>query len=374
MRRFLCVCLVALLSGCSSSAEAPSEGVAPAATPPAIDEPAPPPDTRCADERAVVAGALAGLRTSPVLALAVANDTCATQTTVLAEGTPPSADALYRVGSVTKTYVSATVLTLEREGKLALSDAVAKYVDGFPELESVTIEQLLKHTSGLFNFTEDPDFKTLRRTKRSPRAVVEKALATAPYFEPGKGWHYSNTNFTLLGMIIEKASGQKVSAAIRARVLAPAKLARTFFDGEETLPEKLVPGFDAATRDVTNAEDPSEPWAAGAMVASVGDVATYHHALFGGGLLDATSQAELVAAPAPVDRTHVRYGLGVFLLDDKETRGLGPALAHGGDIEGFHTESIHFVKHRTTISAVVTEDGVDPTEAVLAAARALFAE
>ncbi len=369
--------LLASTAACSSSseaapAEAPALPTEPTASP--VDAPSPSQDERCAVEKALVEKILRGLRESPVLSLAVSTDTCRTQVSVVADGAPPPGDALYRVGSVTKTFVSATMLVLEREGKLSLSDKVSKYVEGLPVLESITLEQLLKHTSGLFNFTEDPDFVTLRTMKRSPREIVETALMTPPYFEPGMGWHYSNTNFTLLGMVIEKATGQKVSAAIRTRVLGPAKLTRTFFDGEETLPEPLVPGFSTRSRDVTHVEDLSEPWAAGAMVASIGDVASYHHALFGGGLLDAASQAKLVANPAPVNGSRVRYGLGVFILDKKETLGLGPALGHGGDIDGFHTESLHFLDHRTTISAVANQDGVDPTKVVIAVAKALFAK
>ncbi len=174
-------------------------------------------------------------------------------------------------------------------------------------------------------------------------------------------------------MVIEKASGQKVSAAIRTRVLEPAKLTRTFFDGEEAFPEALVPGFDTKRRDVTFSEHPSEPWAAGAMVASIGDVSRWHQALFGGGFLDPTSQAKLGANPARTDDASMKYGLAVFTLDDKRTGGFGAGLSHGGSIEGFHTESIYYVAHKTTISAVVNQDGVDPGAVVLAVARALFA-
>lgn len=332
------------------------------------------PNAACVAQDETVGTVLSGLRTSPVLAVAVTNAACGTRTVVVADGVAPANDALYRVGSVTKTYVAATVLGLEREGKLSLSDVVSKYVDGFPALGTITIAQLANHTSGLFNFTEDPNFGALRKQKRSPREIVEVALSKPPYFAPGQGFHYSNTNYTLLGMIVEKASGQKVSAAIRTRVLEPLSLARTFFDGEETLPEPLVPGFDTLRRDVTQSEDPSEPWAAGAMVASISDVSRFHHALFGGGFLDATSQQELTASPAPTGGASTSYGIAVFIVGPARTRGLGPTLGHGGAIEGFHTESIHFVDHKTTVSAVVNQDGANPSLAVLDVAQALFAK
>lgn len=373
----LALTLAVLPIGCSEAPDPTQAQTADAGQP---SGPAPTPDAAvspsaaCVGQDETVAAVLSGQRTSPVLAVAVTNPACGTRTVVAAEGAAPANDALYRVGSVTKTYVAATVLGLEREGKLSLSDAVSKYVDGFPALDTITIGQLANHTSGLFNFTEDPDFGALRKQKRSPRAIVEVALSKPPYFEPGQGFHYSNTNYTLLGMVIEKASGQKVSAAIRTRVLEPLSLARTFFDGEETLPEPLVPGFDTRKRDVTSAEDPSEPWAAGAMVASPSDVSRFHHALFGGSFLDATSQQKLTASPVPTGGASTSYGIAVFIVGPARTRGLGPTLGHGGDIEGFHTESIHFVDHKTTVSAVVNQDGANPSLAVLDVAQALFAK
>jgi D-alanyl-D-alanine carboxypeptidase len=244
-------------------------------------------------------------------------------------------------------------------------------VEGFPVLERVTLDQLLHHTSGLFNFTEDPAFASLRKTERTPRQIVEAALAKPAYFEPGKGFHYSNTNYTLLGMVVEKASGEKLSAALRSRTHGKLGLTRTFLDGEETLPEPLVTGFDTKGRDVTQAEHPSEPWAAGSMVASVGDVSRYHFALFGGGLLAPAAQEALTKDAVATGMFGTSYGAAAFMTNG--TVDLGPTVGHGGDIEGFHTDSLYFTSHRTAISAVVNADGADPSAVVMAVAKALLA-
>lgn len=357
----------AACSSAVSGTEAPSDAAAPPTT---STDSGPQDDAFCAARDTTLAALVAELRKSPVLAVAVTDARCKTRVTIAAEGDAPAKEALFRVGSVTKTYVAATVLTLAQEGKLSLTDPVSKYVDGFPVLERVTLDQLLHHTSGLFNFTEDPAFASLRKVERTPRQIVEAALAKPAYFEPGKGFHYSNTNYTLLGMVVEKASGEKLSSALRSRTHGKLGLTRTFLDGEEPLPEPLVPGFDTKGRDVTQAEHPSEPWAAGAMVASVGDVSRYHFALFGGGLLAPGAQDALTKDAVATGMFGTSYGAAAFMTSG--TVDLGPAVGHGGDIEGFHTESLYFTAKRTAITAVVNADGADPGAAVMEVAKALL--
>jgi D-alanyl-D-alanine carboxypeptidase len=363
--------LGALAFAACSSAVSGTDPTTDASTPPPAADSAPPEDAFCTARDATLASLAADLRKSPVLAVAVTDARCKTRVAIAAEGDAPAKEALFRVGSVTKTYVAATVLTLAQEGKLALTDPVSKYVEGFPVLERVTLDQLLHHTSGLFNFTEDPAFASLRKTERTPRQIVEAALAKPAYFEPGKGFHYSNTNYTLLGMVVEKASGEKLSAALRSRTHGKLGLTRTFLDGEETLPEPLVTGFDTKGRDVTQAEHPSEPWAAGSMVASVGDVSRYHFALFGGGLLAPAAQEALTKDAVATGMFGTSYGAAAFMTNG--TVDLGPTVGHGGDIEGFHTDSLYFTSHRTAISAVVNADGADPSAVVMAVAKALLA-
>lgn len=366
------ISLAALVfAACSSvvtGTETPSDGGSPPTT--STADSSPPDDAFCTARDTTLASLVASLRKSPVLAVAVTDARCKTRVAIAAEGDAPEKEALFRVGSVTKTYVAATVLTLAHEGKLSLTDPVSTYVEGFPVLERVTLDQLLHHTSGLFNFTEDPTFPSLRKTARTPRQIVEAALAKPVYFEPGKGFHYSNTNYTLLGMVIEKASGERLSAAVHSRSHGKLGLTRTFLDGEEALPEPLVPGFDTKGRDVTQAEHPSEPWAAGAMVASIGDVSRFHFALFGGGLLDPSAQEALTRDAVDTGTFGTKYGAAAFLISGSVA--LGPAIGHGGDIEGFHTESLYFTERKTSVSAVVNADGADPGAAVLAVAQALL--
>lgn len=368
-RRFAAFLALALLA-CETSTVAPSAPDAAAtAREGAGANPPPSRSEACRAQDTALAEIVATTRKSPVAVLAVTNEGCGTSVyTASASDEVPEGDALYRVGSVTKTYVAAATLLLAHEGKLALSDRVSRWVPGFPILEKVTVAQLLDHTSGIPSFTQDPDFPRLAKQERTPREIVEKALGLPVVLEPGQGFSYSNTNYTLLGMVLEAATGEPVLTVLRSRILVPLALDRTFLDGAEALPEPLVPGRDVRGRDVTFAEHPSNPWTAGAIAASAGDVSRFHQALFGGGFLPPDSQRALVASPVPIDGK-TGYGLGVFVY---EKTAFGRALGHGGDIEGFHTSSTHYVDQRTTITTIVTQDGVDPAALSTAAARALF--
>lgn len=362
---------LALATACSEPAEHGEGSTAPQPEPVAADA-GPTRSPACASQDEALAALVASTRTSPVAALAVTNEACGTSVYVASEGEPPSPEALYRVGSVTKTHVAATVLALVTEGKLALEDPVTKHLPEFPALANVTVRHLLAHTSGIFNFTQDPEFSRLKKQKRTPKEIVERALREPIASKPGDVFSYSNTNYTLLGMIVERASGTSLAKAIRARVLQPLGLRRTFLDGEEALPEPLVPGVDARGKDQTNAEDPSNPWAAGAMVASVGDVARFHQALFGGAFLPREARETLTVSPVPTGDGHRSYGLGVFVLDSYATGGHGAGLGHGGDIEGYHTESVTFGERKTTLTSLVNQDGKNPRTALFAAAKVLF--
>jgi D-alanyl-D-alanine carboxypeptidase len=277
-------------------------------------------------------------------------------------------DSLWRIGSVTKTFTSAVMLSLEAEGKLALTDPLSKWIDMVPKTDGVTVRMLLNHTSGIFNYTEDPAFAANRSKPTTPRAIVDLATAHDPYFAPGTDWHYSNTNYVLLGMIAEKAGGAKISALIRARGLAEAGLSHTFFDGEETVTGTMAKGF-TGTKDVTFVNDMSWPWAAGAMVASGEDLVNWATALYGSdAVLDATRRAQLTEKLVGPQN----YGLGAFELTSDMTGGLGPAIGHDGAIDGFHTQMFYFTEKKLALATIVNKDGASPNDVALAVLPVLF--
>jgi D-alanyl-D-alanine carboxypeptidase len=299
---------------------------------------------------------LDALRTSPHVVLAIRDEQCGAHTYVSGDRATVKPDSLFRIASVTKTYVSALVLTLAQDGELDLEDAASAYIGDFPDLDGVTIRMLLNHTSGLFDYTEDATFWSEPTRKWEPQEIVDFALTHEPYFAPGEGFHYSNTNYILLGMLGEQITGQPIGQLLRERLFEPAHLRETFLDGEEPIRGTLAPGYDADLNEVTYILDPSAPWAAGAMVASAADVALWMETLYGSDLiLDDASQA-LLRQDALAPEGVAGYGLGVMLLPPENTGGAGPALGHGGGIPGYETLGFYFPEKALTLVAIVNKD------------------
>ena len=153
--------------------------------------------------------------------------------------TPLTSSMLFGIGSVTKNFVAALILQLAEEGRLSLDDALGKYLANYANINSaITIRQLLNHTSGIFDFIKHPSIWDTIFANRLKIWTPEEILETfvlQPYFSPGTGWHYSSTNYILLGMIVKEITGSKVSAELRERFFNPLGLDSTFFDIEEPI-------------------------------------------------------------------------------------------------------------------------------------------
>jgi D-alanyl-D-alanine carboxypeptidase len=259
---------------------------------------------------------------------------------------PISATDRFRIGSMTKAYVSTVVLQLVGERRLSLDDSVEHWLPGVvPGGDAITVRQLLNHTSGLYNYTDVPFYMQMLndplKTWR-PLELVQRAVAQPPLFAPGTSWSYSNTNYILLGLIV--AAVDKVPAPLQTaspalevyrRIVAPLGLWRTSFpltDPDirgrhahgyviDPPPQWGLPAILDTTR-----FNPSWAWTAGAIVSTLDDVADFHRALFGGRLLAPDQQRDLettVAAGAGVD-----YGLGVLKLQTP----CGSAWGHDGAV------------------------------------------
>jgi D-alanyl-D-alanine carboxypeptidase len=320
----------------------------------------------CAAMDAKLQAALDGARTSRNAVLAVKNTDCGTSVYVSGDENNATKTSLWRIGSITKTFTTATVLSLVAEKKLSLDDPLDKFVPNVAE--GVTVRMLLNHTSGIFSYTDSPEFSNTATF--TPEQLVQLAADNPPYFPAGQGYEYSNTNFVLLGMIAEIAGGAPIGKLVRARAIEKAKLRATFFDGEETLGGTLARAFGDDGEDVTTALNPSGPWAAGAIVASGADLAEWTAALFGSNeILDNATRSLMTANP--VDNG--AYGLGTEILSASESAGAGPGVGHTGEVLGFQSQAFYFSEHKTTIAAVVNAEAASPDDISRAAASALFA-
>lgn len=282
----------------------------------------------------------------------------------LATGAPVPVDGQVRIASNTKVLTATVVLQLVGEGLVGLDEPVETYLPGLVHGEGIdgneiTVRQLLQHTSGIPNYTAHMDSDSFARKDVyvQQRDHVETALAHPADFPPGTSWSYSNTNYTLLGMIIEEVTKRPVAEQMTERIIEPLGLEHTYvpLPGERTLrgehPRGYHPGADGELVDLTDL-DPSWAGAAGDVVSTPSDLLEFFTALVGGELLrpqELEAMQQLVDMPEeyPGDG----YGLGLM----RTTLTCGVVLwGHGGDIEGFVTRG------------GVAEDGRGVTYAVTA--------
>ncbi|MFJ6655784.1 serine hydrolase domain-containing protein [Streptomyces sp. NPDC091377] len=304
----------------------------------------------------------------------------------LKTGAPRSADDTYRVGSITKTFVSTVILQLEAEGELSLDDTVDSWLPGLVtgnghDGRKITVRQLLNHTSGVFSYTADDAFaqefflkegffKNRFRTY-APQELVARAMEHAPDFAPGTSWNYSNTNYILAGLVIEKVTGRPYGEAVRDRIIDPLDLDDTFVPaGRPTLGErhsraysKLALTADGPSYDVT-VFNPSAAGAAGEMVSDSSDLNRFMSALLRGKLLPPEQLKKMkntVPAPGVPNAT---YGLG--LIEQKLSCGI-TVWGHGGGIHGSSTESVTTADGKHSLAFNFNGDWSGDSQAVIEA-------
>ncbi|TLS42457.1 beta-lactamase family protein [Streptomyces montanus] len=299
---------------------------------------------------------------------------------------PRSAHDRYRVGSITKTFVSTVLLQLEAEGRLSLDDKVDQWLPGVVRGNGhdgtrITLRQLLNHTSGIFNYTADEEFgRTFflkdgffkhRYDTVTPERLVRIATSHKPDFAPGTSWNYSNTNFILAGMVIEKATGHSYGDEIRRRIIQPLGLHATSVPGTNPkVPQpssraygKLAETATGPTYDVTEL-NPSLAGAAGEMISDSGDLNRFYSALLRGKLLPEAQLAEMKTTVKVDEIPDAGYGLG--LMEHKLSCGT-VVWGHGGGIHGSSSEAVTTADGRHSLSFNFNGDWSGSSEAVIEA-------
>ncbi|MFT2019381.1 serine hydrolase domain-containing protein [Streptomyces sp. 796.1] len=246
---------------------------------------------------------------------------------------PRGKDDHFRAGSINKTFVATVLLQLRAEGKVDLDATVDTYLPGVVrgnghDGRRITVRQLLNHTSGIYNYTADQEFRAdhleigfleHRYDTLTPQQLLAFALRHEPDFAPGTDWNYSNTNYVLAGLIIEKVTGSPYATEVQRRILGPLKLRDTSFPGTGSrLPRphgraysKLSTDPKAPIHDVTRL-NPSVAWASGEVVTTTADLNRFYVALLRGHLLPAAELAQMKTTVPVADGVPLRYGLGLM--------------------------------------------------------------
>jgi D-alanyl-D-alanine carboxypeptidase len=270
---------------------------------------------------------------------------------------PMKTDFYSRIGSVTKTFTVTAVLQLADQGKLGLDDPIAEFIDGVPLGDRITLRQLARMQSGLFNYSASPEFQKAMfadpRRPFTPRELLDYAFAQPNKFLPGEGFEYCNTNTILLGLVVQKVSGQPLHSYIHDHILAPLGMSDTTFPTTNAFPDPHAQGYTVQTADGKEAAatdwDPSWGWAAGAMTSTLDDMRIWAAALATGKLLTPQMQAQrLQTVGSPGMPPQDGYGLGIF--------NLGGWIGHNGSLPGYQTVVVYLPQKQTTLVILTNTD------------------
>ena len=248
-----------------------------------------------------------------------------------------TATSVYRIGSVTKQFTAAAVMQLVEKGSVRLDDSIAAYLPSLPAAwRPVTVRQLLNHTSGIPSYTAiGPAWVRRWGEEMIPDTLVALTAATPMRFAPGTKWEYDNSGYVLLGMLIERVAGRPWATDIDERFFKPLGLT----DTRNCMTAPLIPhrahGYEPDGNNWKNATylAMSQPYSAGALCSTVGDLARWNRALHTGKVVSPASYA-LMTTPVGA-ATERRYGFGLA----RDTVGGRPMILHGGGIHGFITEN-----------------------------------
>lgn len=264
---------------------------------------------------------------------------------------------LFQLGSVTKTYISAIILQLEAEGKLSIDMPIGQWFPEYPRWEKITVRQLLNMTSGIYNFTKTIDLMKMstadRQKQWTSNELVNVAYQHNDYFLPGKAWQYSNTNYVLAGMLIERLTRQPLSQVIQERLLTKLRLTHTYFlpyAYPDTIMQRMVRGYRDKI-DITPFNMSSYD-AAGAMISNSEDVIRWANALFNGQVLQPAQLTEFMTTvpfqDQPPKPPGSRYGLGIYQTLIPQ---LGKVWWYSGVTDGYISLFAWIPDKKTFISA-----------------------
>lgn len=279
----------------------------------------------------------------------------------LETGAAVTLDDHFRIASNTKTMVATVVLQLVDEGLISLDDAIEQYVPGVPNGDVITLRQLLNMTSGVADFVAVPELAAEYTENPliavGPEQILEVIRASTPNFEPGAKVQYCNSNYVLLGLVIEAVTGQPAAVEVQRRIFEPLGMTGSSFPMTPWMPEPTMHGFTSAEigdplLDVTRS-NPDFPWTSGAVISTLADMRSWTVALAEGTLLSPeTQQARLETNPLVTTPFPVAYGLGIL-----DYNGL---LGHNGGILGYSSWALHEPESGASFFVIVnlgTEQG-----------------
>jgi CubicO group peptidase (beta-lactamase class C family) len=268
----------------------------------------------------------------------------------------------FRIASLSKQFTAACILLLQERGKLKVQDPISRYLTALPEAwRSITIHQLLTHTSGIPNYTDSPQLKKINRTGATPQEMIALVADKPLDFKPGSRWHYTNTGYILLGMMIEKISGQPYADFMKHNMFEPLGMMNSGYDRATDILKERASGYQIQGG-LANADfiDMTIPYAAGGIYSTVEDLYRFNEALAQQGkLLSADSLKEMFTEYPEATYQGQNYGYGVVISRQK----FGKLLYyHGGGVEGFSSSIQRYPDERVCIVVLSNLSSFKPWE------------
>lgn len=281
----------------------------------------------------------------------------------LATGIPILPCNITRMGSTAKTLTATAILRLQEEGKLRLDDKASVYLDAniikdIANANLVTIEQLLNHSSGIYNYIQNLHFQTASLNDLvkdwKPMELLSYARKKSPYFAPGTDLRYSNTNYILLGMIIDRITAQPFWHYFQGKIFSPLSMTATSFAATDQVPKNIIRGYidlysNLNVIDATQYSGWDYFTADGGLISNVYDLNSFMRSLLNAELISQASLNQMLAVKKPnvADNSffEMGYGLGIFRIETN----WGAAYIHSGDAIGYYATMVHFPASQTTI-------------------------
>ena len=274
---------------------------------------------------------------------------------------PADAGTVYRVGSITKQFTTAAVMRLVEKGSVKLDDPITRHLPQYEQWSAVTIRQLLAHTSGIRSYTSSAAWRAQTGKDMTPAAVVAFVEKDTMDFAPGSAWRYNNTGYMLLGMLLEKATGQTYAALLERDYFKPLGMHTATYCPSKPGDASHAVGYvhEGGSWKAAEYLSMTHPYSAGALCMSVPDYLRWQSALHGGSIVSARSLA-LMAGPETLTvgarkGTTTGYGMGLARGDV----GGHATVQHGGSINGFSSQQYWFPADSLSIVAFVNTVGAE---------------
>jgi D-alanyl-D-alanine carboxypeptidase len=286
-----------------------------------------------------------------------------------ASGESMTPEMHHRIGSVTKTFTATLLLQAADEELLSLDDTIDQYVEGVPNGDKITLRQMADMTSGIASYTADDqwvkEWSSDPYRVWKPEELAQAGIKDSPQFDPGTEWFYSNTNYVLLGLVLEQVTGKPIGELYREQIIEPLGLKNTSFpdQADSSIPEPHAQGYtlqgqSSGDKPIDSTDwSPSEAWTAGSMISTVEDLLVYGRALgTGKGLLSPEQQSErldsFVSDVPPLNQPPLKgdlaYGIGL----GKDHGWVG----HNGEIPGFNTYLFYHPELDAVVAVEVNSD------------------